>query len=152
MGEGNFHKIWKNHLCGCNQEQTTTEKTLKSNRRLDCSNEFENNCGEVELNRYRIWYAVDKLEEAVKAGCKHPILVVKDKDIPYAQKLIQNKEISLIPASKQSEFIAKCEEIRLEDKNCDFLGENLNEPKVIKEISPHSIKDSKTKTEKLTSL
>lgn len=108
MPEGPEHKVWKNIACGCGLKNKT-EKVLESRRRLDCQNELENTCAEVEFNKSRIAYSIDKLEEARRSYiCDHPSLVVKDKDFSYTQELAKDKNINIIPTSDLFQYLLAC--------------------------------------------
>lgn len=108
MPEGPEHKVWKNIACGCGFENKT-EKILESNRRLDCQNELENSCAEVEFTKSRITYSMDKLEEAKDIGlCENPMLVVKEKDFEYAKGLVKDTNIIVVPTSDMSVYLLAC--------------------------------------------
>lgn len=68
MPEGIEHKIWKNIACGCGSASKTEKILEESKKKLDCYNELEKRCAEVENTRSRIMYSIDKLEEAREAG------------------------------------------------------------------------------------
>ena len=112
MTESDLHKEWKGILCGCNIEETKTEQRVESNRILDCLNEPNKICGEVEFNKSRIPYAIDKLEEAVDLGlCNEPRLVVKVKDLEFAKSLVENNNIKIIPVDDINQVKIKCKTI-----------------------------------------
>jgi len=108
MPEGPEHKVWKSIACGCGSKNKT-EKVLESNRRLDCQNELENTCAEVEFTKSRITYSMDKLEEAKDIGlCENPTLVVKEKDFEYAKGLLKDKNINVVPTSDIFLYLLAC--------------------------------------------
>jgi hypothetical protein len=108
MPESDKHRAWKKIACNCGG---LTEYTLPSGKRLDCSNQDDliKSCGEIELNKYRIPKAIERLDEAKKNGiCDNPRLIVNDGDLDYAKKLVKKKEIEVIPTSRLIEETVKC--------------------------------------------
>ncbi len=85
MPEREIHKQAKKVVCGCGPS-VKVEQTLPTRQRLDCVNPIELSCGEVELTRSRIPYALNKLETAQRLiNCRNPTLVVTPTDYAYAR-------------------------------------------------------------------
>jgi hypothetical protein len=84
MTESETHRQAKPTPCGCGGS-VEVERSLPTGQRLDCFDPTELSCGEVELTRSRIPYAVNKLETAQRLlNCQKPGLVVKPSDYRYA--------------------------------------------------------------------
>jgi len=126
MTESSLHFFWKNQLCNVDDiKRTQTEKFILDKKyRIDCFNPNEKICGEVELNRNKIPYAIHKLNEALQKGvCEVGRLGVRDKDVDFAMDVSQIKNIEVIGQSEQSKYfqcdinkkseISKCMNSRL---------------------------------------
>jgi hypothetical protein len=108
MPESNTHKVFKTLVCFPQKP----EKRLPSGKLIDCLKEDEKFCAEVELHRSRISKAIERLNEATDVGmCHQQVLVVKDEDIEYANRLTADKQIEVI---SKREFLSK---LGSEDKN-----------------------------------
>jgi hypothetical protein len=84
MTESETHRQAKPAACGCG-ESVEVERSLPNGQRLDCFDPAELSCGEVELTRSRIPYAVNKLKTAQRLlNCQKLDLVVKPSDYRYA--------------------------------------------------------------------
>jgi hypothetical protein len=98
MPESETHKEAKNAACGCGKD-VRVELALQTRQRLDCVSPAKLSCGEVELTRSRIPYALSKLETAQREiNCRNPVLVVKPRDYDYA-KGVAPKQVKVIPTS-----------------------------------------------------
>ena len=104
MTESETHRQAKPAPCGCGGG-VEVERFLPTGQRLDCFDPIELSCGEVELTRSRIPYAVNKLEIAQHLlNCRKPALVVKPSDYRYALSVApkQVKVFQLTDASAKS--------------------------------------------------
>ena len=93
---GEIHK--KAVQCVCGQDGRA-EFPLRDGRKLDCWK--PNTCAEVELSKGRITQALSRLETAKAEGlCNNQVLVVKEKDIDFAERLAKPRGVQVRSVSK----------------------------------------------------
>ena len=93
---GAIHKKAVHCVCG---QDGRTEFPLRDGRKLDCWT--PNTCAEVELSKGRVTKALSRLETAKAEGlCNNQVLVVKEKDIDFAERLAKPRGIQVRSVSQ----------------------------------------------------
>lgn len=93
---GALHKKAVHCVCG---QDGRIEFPLRDGRKLDCWK--PNTCAEVELSRGRVTQALSRLETAKAEGlCSNQVLVVKEKDIDFAERLAKPRGVQVRSVSQ----------------------------------------------------
>jgi len=115
MTEGEPHKLWKSVACGCGNgvhlERLLDVGDGGRKGRIDCVDEANGDCAEVQFDRRRLPWDIAKLLAAKSAGlCENPKLVVAEKDYDYASSLAAGTGIQVLPATAMNllEAVAYC--------------------------------------------
>jgi hypothetical protein len=93
---GEIHRKVVHCICG---QDGRAEFPLRDGRKLDCWK--PNTCAEVELSKGRITKALSRLEAAKAEGlCNTQVLLVKEKDIDFAQRLAEPRGVRVRSVSQ----------------------------------------------------